>query len=102
MACEVCSPAAWHSLIRRALTLYPAQVATLRSAVRLEQENQFLIAKKLQELTGSKNIKLKPVIDESLIAGFVIEFGSSQIDLSVKGRLEKIEAELLKNQGALA
>ncbi len=78
------------------------QVATLRSAVRLEQENQFLIAKKLQELTGSKNIKLKPVIDESLIAGFVIEFGSSQIDLSVKGRLEKIEAELLKNQGALA
>jgi len=78
------------------------KVATLRSAVRLEQENQFLIAKKLQELTGSKNIKLKPVIDESLIAGFVIEFGSSQIDLSVKGRLEKIEAELLKNQGALA
>ncbi len=70
--------------------------------MRLEQENQFLIAKKLQELTGSKNIKLKPVIDESLIAGFVIEFGSSQIDLSVKGRLEKIEAELLKNQGALA
>ena len=78
------------------------QVATLRSAVRMEQENQFLIAKKLQELTGSKNIKLKPVIDESLIAGFVIEFGSAQIDLSVKGRLEKIEAELYKNQGALA
>ena len=75
-----------------------AQVATLRSAVRMEQENQFLIAKKLQELTGSKNIKLKPVIDESLIAGFVIEFGSSQIDLSVKGRLEKVEAELYKQQ----
>ena len=37
------------------------KVATLRSAVRLEQEQQFLIAKKLQELTGSKNIKLKPV-----------------------------------------
>ena len=74
------------------------QVATLRSAVRMEQENQFLIAKKLQELTGSKNIKLKPVIDESLIAGFVIEFGSSQIDLSVKGRLEKVEAELYKQQ----
>lgn len=78
--------------------LQRAQVATLRSAVRMEQENQFLIAKKLQELTGSKNIKLKPVIDESLIAGFVIEFGSSQIDLSVKGRLEKVEAELYKQQ----
>ena len=57
------------------------QVATLRSAVKLEQEQQFLIAKKLQELTGSKNIKLKPVIDESLIAGFVVEYGSSQVGI---------------------
>ena len=71
-----------------------AQVATLRSAVKLEQEQQFLIAKKLQELTGSKNIKLKPVIDDSLIAGFVVEYGSSQIDLSVKGQLDKISSEL--------
>ena len=60
------------------------QVATLRSAVKLEQEQQFLIAKKLQELTGSKNIKLKPIIDQSLIAGFVVEYGSSQIDLSIR------------------
>ena len=86
-----------HNNLRNGLP-HCAQVATLRSAVRMEQENQFLIAKKLQELTGSKNIKLKPVIDESLIAGFVIEFGSSQIDLSVKGRLDKVEAELYKQQ----
>lgn len=59
-------------------------MATLRSAVKLEQEQQFLIAKKLQELTGSKNIKLKPIIDQSLIAGFVVEYGSSQIDLSIR------------------
>eukprot|EP00798_Chlamydomonas_sp_ICE-L_P016904 gene16904-23181_t len=71
-------------------TLTDTQVATLRSAVKLEQEQQFLIAKKLQELTGSKNIKLKPVIDEALIAGFVIEYGSSQIDLSIKGQIEKV------------
>ncbi len=64
------------------------QVATLRSAVKLEQEQQFLIAKKLQELTGSKNIKLKPVIDESLIAGFTVSYGSAQIDMSVKGQLD--------------
>ena len=78
------------------------QVATLRSAVRLEQEQQFLIAKKLQELTGSKNIKLKPVIDESLIAGFIVEYGSSQIDLSVKGQLDKITLELTQGQLARA
>ena len=75
-------------------------MATLRSAVKLEQEQQFLIAKKLQELTGSKNIKLKPVQDDSLIAGFVVEYGSSQIDLSVKGQLDKISNEL--QEAALA
>jgi F-type H+-transporting ATPase subunit delta len=64
--------------------------------VKLEQEQQFLIAKKLQELTGSKNIKLKPVIDKSLIAGFVVEYGSSQIDLSIRGQVEKVAEELTK------
>ncbi len=73
-----------------------SQVATLRSAVKLEQEQQFLIAKKLQELTGSKNIKLKPVIDQSLIAGFVVEYGSSQIDLSIRGQIDKVADELAK------
>jgi F-type H+-transporting ATPase subunit delta len=72
-------------------------VATLRSAVKLEQEQQFLIAKKLQELTGSKNIKLKPIIDQSLIAGFVVEYGSSQIDLSIRGQIEKVAEELTKS-----
>jgi len=76
--------------------LTDTQVATLRSAVKLEQEQQFLIAKKLQELTGSKNIKLKPVIDKSLIAGFVVEYGSSQIDLSIRGQIEKVAEELTK------
>ncbi len=113
--------------------LCASQVATLRSAVKLQQEQQFLIAKKLQELTGSKNIKLKPVLDTSLIAGvspraqrrstpsrpprsrrracttgltpsprlltcrapqFIVEYGSSQIDLSVRGQLEKVQDEL--------
>jgi F-type H+-transporting ATPase subunit delta len=48
-----------------------------------------------QELTGSKNIKLKPQIDESLIAGFIVKYGSSEIDLSVKGQLNKISNELV-------
>lgn len=78
-------------------SLTDTQVATLTSAVKLEQEQQFMIAKKLQELTGSKNIKLKPVIDESLIAGFVVEYGSSAIDLSVRGQLSKISNELVES-----
>ena len=52
----------------------------------------------VQELTGSKNIKLKPQIDESLIAGFIVKYGSSEIDLSVKGQLNKISNELVSNR----
>jgi F-type H+-transporting ATPase subunit delta len=81
--------------------LTDTMVATLRSAVKLEQEQQFLIAKKLQELSGARNVKIVPVIDESLIAGFVVEWGASQIDLSVKGQLEKISAELTATARAM-
>ena len=30
----------------------------------------------------------------SIIAGFIVEYGSSQIDLSVKGQLDRITSEL--------
>lgn len=69
-------------------------MATLTSAVQLEEEEQFEIAKKLRELSGAKNIKLKPVIDPSIIAGFILEYGSSQIDLSVRGQLARLSAQL--------
>lgn len=86
---EICE-----SFEKRYCQLTDTQVAVVRSPSKLEQEQTFLVAKKLQELTGSKNIKMKPVIDESLIAGFIIEYGSSQIDMSVKGQLDKISQEL--------
>uniref|UniRef100_A0A7S3R7V4 Uncharacterized protein n=1 Tax=Dunaliella tertiolecta TaxID=3047 RepID=A0A7S3R7V4_DUNTE len=76
--------------------LTDTQVALLRSAVKLEQEQQFLIAKKLQELSGSKNIKLKPTIDASVIAGFIVEYGSQQIDMSVRGQVDNVTEELSK------
>merc|ERR1719183_2709832 len=90
------------SILEEFETLYcevtETQVATVTSAVQLENEQQFLIAKKLQELTGAKNIKLKPEIDEDLIAGFVVRYGkdgSGMIDISVKGRLEKLAAQMM-------
>merc|ERR1712146_808865 len=69
------------------------QVAMVKSAVVLEEE-QFLIAKKIKELSQSKSVKIKPLIDESLIGGFVVEYGSNQIDLSVRGALERVKKEL--------
>lgn len=65
----------------------------MTSAVKLENEQQFMIAKKLQEMTGAKNIKLKPEVDESLLGGFVVQYGkdgSGFIDMSVKGQVDSL------------
>ena len=65
----------------------------MTSAVKLENEQQFMIAKKLQEMTGAKNIKLKPEVDESLLGSFVVQYGkdgSGFIDMSVKGQVDSL------------
>ena len=74
------------------------ETATVVSASKLDGDKQLEIAKQIQRLTGRKNIKLVPKVDESLLGGFVIKFGKSgsmQIDMSIKGQLEKIEEDLL-------
>jgi F-type H+-transporting ATPase subunit delta len=77
------------------------QIVTLKSAARLEQDQEFEIAKQLQEITQSKNIKIKPVVDEALIGGFIVEFGDKRVDLSIKGHLDRIEGELMAAVGAV-
>lgn len=77
------------------------QIVTLKSAARLQQDQEFEIAKHLQEKTNSKNIKIKPIIDPTLIGGFVVEFGDNMVDLSVKGQLDRIEGELMAAAGAV-
>lgn len=80
------------------------ETATVVSAVKLDSEQQLSIAKQLQRLTGRKNIKLKPQVDENLLGGFVLKFGkdaSMQIDMSIKGQLEKIEEDLMTSAPSL-
>lgn len=80
------------------------QVAIVTSAVKLENSQQALIAKKLQSMTGAKNIKLKNVIDPALIAGFVVKYGrdgSQFIDMSVKGQLDRLADQLDLSEGGL-
>lgn len=80
------------------------QVAVVTSAVKLENSQQALIAKKLQSMTGAKNIKLKNIIDPSLIAGFIVKYGkdgSEMIDMSVKGQLDRLAEQLDLNETKL-
>merc|ERR1712118_646230 len=48
------------------------ETATVVSASKLDGDKQLEIAKQIQRLTGRKNIKLVPKVDESLLGGFVI------------------------------
>ncbi|KDP22880.1 hypothetical protein JCGZ_01954 [Jatropha curcas] len=73
------------------------ELATVTSVVKLESQHLAQIAKQVQKLTGAKNVRIKTVIDPSLVAGFTVRFGSSGsklIDLSVKKQLEEIAAQL--------
>ncbi|XP_042009169.1 ATP synthase delta chain, chloroplastic-like [Salvia splendens] len=73
--------------------LSETEVATVASVVELEPQHLAEIAKRVQKLTGAKNVKLKTVIDKSLLAGITIRYGnfsSKLIDLSVKKQLDDV------------
>ncbi|KAG6413728.1 hypothetical protein SASPL_126442 [Salvia splendens] len=63
--------------------LSETEVATVASVVELEPQHLAEIAKRAQKLTGPKNVKLKTVIDKSLLAGIIIRYGNSGSKLSL-------------------
>lgn len=72
-------------------------VVYVSSAVKLDDRQIDLIARKMQSLTGFRKLRLENAVDPSLIAGFVINYcddGSQVIDLSVKGKLDAVAARL--------
>ena len=71
--------------------------AEVRSAVELTQKQETEIAKKVKALTNASNVKIRMSVDESLMGGFVVQYGSDGsgfIDQSVKGSLEEISQHL--------
>ncbi|KAL7116627.1 hypothetical protein ACP275_03G016200 [Erythranthe tilingii] len=73
------------------------ETATVASVVALEAQHLAQIAKSVQKMTGAKNVRIKTVIDPSLVAGFTIRYGetgSKLIDMSVKKQLEEITSQL--------
>lgn len=73
------------------------ELAVVCSVVKLESQHLAQIAKQVQKLTGSKNVRIKSEIDPSLVAGFTVRYGNSGsklIDMSVKKQLEEIAAQL--------
>lgn len=78
-------------------TMTFTELAVVTSAVKLESDNLAQIAKQVQKLTGAKNVRIKNVIDPSLVAGFTIRYGGSGsklLDFSVKTQLKEIASQL--------
>lgn len=76
--------------------LTDTQMANVISAVKIEKPQLALIAKKIQSLCGAKNVRIKNVVDPSLIAGFIVQYGkdgSRYIDMSVKGQLDRLATQ---------
>ncbi|KAG0499617.1 hypothetical protein HPP92_004308 [Vanilla planifolia] len=73
------------------------EMALVSSVVKLDSQHLAQIAKTVQGITGASNVRIKTVIDPSLIGGFTIRFaGSKVIDMSVKKQLDEIAAQLEK------
>ncbi len=70
--------------------------AEASSAVPLSPEQTSRLIQSLQALTG-KTIKLTTQVDATLVGGVVVRMGDTVIDGSVRGKLERLERQLLGN-----
>jgi len=69
--------------------------AKLTTAITLDGELKKQFLKIASEVTG-KEVDLTEEVDEDLIGGYVLRFEDSQIDASVKTRLNKIKQQLFQ------
>jgi len=69
------------------------EAATVTTAVPLTPELEAKVLAKVTALTGSKNVTLTNVIDESIIGGFVLRVGDMQYNASIASQLGKLKRE---------
>ena len=69
---------------------------TVISSIPIKPELCDKLKARLEKKSGKK-VVLKVEVDPSIIGGMILKYGNSQIDNSIKGRLEAV-AEQLKIQ----
>ncbi|MDP8954870.1 MAG: ATP synthase F1 subunit delta [Actinomycetota bacterium] len=82
-------PAIIDRLVRRAAAAHDREVAEVRSAVPLDDDQQARLATALGQATG-KEIEVKVIIDPSVLGGIVAQIGDTVIDGSVRNKLEQL------------
>lgn len=86
-------PAIIDSLVARASASKQQEVAEVRTAVALSEDQQQRLAAALANATG-KNLNLKVVVDPSVLGGIVATVGDSVIDGTVRTRIDQLKARL--------
>jgi F-type H+-transporting ATPase subunit delta len=86
-------PAIIDRLVARASSSKSLEVAEVRSAVALTDEQQHRLAAALANATG-KQVNLKVVIDPSVIGGLVATVGDTVIDGTVRTRIDQLKSRL--------
>ena len=80
-------------LVQRAAAARQREVAEVRSAIMLDEEQQRRLIEALEKATGKK-IELKVIQDPSVLGGVVARVGDTVIDGTVRRRLEQLRESL--------
>lgn len=81
------------ALVQRASSAKDLQVAEVRTAVALTEDQQSRLRAALANATG-KQVNLKVIVDPSVIAGVVATVGDVVIDGTVRTRVEQLKSRL--------
>jgi F-type H+-transporting ATPase subunit delta len=80
-------------LVRRAADERQHEVAEVRSAVPLDDDQRTRLAEALSAATG-KQVEVRVIVDPSVLGGLVATIGDTVIDGSVRHRLEQLKERL--------
>jgi F-type H+-transporting ATPase subunit delta len=86
-------PAIIDKLVERASSSKNLEVAEVRSAVALTDDQQDRLKAALANATG-KAVNLKVIVDPSILGGIVATVGDSVIDGSVRTRVDQLKSRL--------
>ena len=86
-------PAIIEQLVQRASSSKNLEVAEVRTAVPLTEDQQTRLAAALANATG-KAVNVKVIIDPSVLGGIVATVGDTVIDGSVRTRIDQLKSRL--------
>jgi F-type H+-transporting ATPase subunit delta len=82
-------PAIIDQLVQRAAAAHNREVAEVRSAVPLDDDQRDRLAAALGQATG-KEVEVKVIIDPSVLGGIVAQVGDTVIDGTVRNKLNQL------------